>query len=75
MKLDLDTLLAVKTAFQWHSDSSTHCNGYRHLLHMIDEAETADFHICDCVIPKPKTPFMGEIDSNLCRECEGYIKK
>lgn len=39
MKLDLDTLKAIKFAFDIHSDHSTQSNGYRALCNLIDREE------------------------------------
>jgi hypothetical protein len=39
-KLDLETLKWVKQCFDFHSDHSTQCNGYRTLCDQIKELET-----------------------------------
>lgn len=39
--LHLDTLLAIKRMFEYHSDYSVHCNGYHNLCNIIEEKSKA----------------------------------
>jgi hypothetical protein len=46
---------------------------------VLDEALTLpdviDTLVCDCEIPKPKSPFIGDYEYDYCRDCDGHISQ
>lgn len=34
-----------------------------------------DTLVCDCEIPKPKSPFIGDYEYDYCRDCDGHISQ
>jgi len=37
--------------------------------------DVIDTLVCDCEIPKPKSPFDSDYDSDYCRDCDGHISQ
>jgi hypothetical protein len=37
--------------------------------------DVIDTLVCDCEIPKPKSPFIGDYEYDYCRDCDGHISQ